>query len=93
MKGKAPLLVVALDEGAEEGTAPLRSALFLVFMSSVTFFRPEVTPPPCKQESHKNMTQLIESSCSASKELLQYAAIEADMHTFALVYGTSYLHT
>ncbi len=52
MKRKAPLLVVALDEGAEDGTAPLRSALFLVFMSSVTFFRPDVTLPPCAQASH-----------------------------------------
>ena len=52
MTRKAPLLVLVLDEGAEDGTAPLRSALFLVFMSSVTFFRPDVTLPPCKQESH-----------------------------------------
>lgn len=45
---QTPLLVPVEEEGAEDGTAPLRSALFLVFMSSVTFFRPEVTPPPCK---------------------------------------------
>ena len=52
MKRKAPLLVAALDEGAEDGTAPVRSALFLVFMSSLTFLRPDVTLPPCAQESH-----------------------------------------
>lgn len=36
-------------EGVEEGTAPLRSALFLDFMSSVTFLRPDVTVLPCSQ--------------------------------------------
>ena len=43
-----PLLALAEEEGVDEGTAPLRSTLFFVFMSSVTFFRPEVTLPPCK---------------------------------------------
>ena len=43
-------LGVLVAEGAEEGTAPLRSALFFVFMSSVTFLRPAVTVLPCKPQ-------------------------------------------
>ena len=39
------------DEGlAVADTMPGRSALFLVFMSSVTFFRPCVTADPCTVE-------------------------------------------
>ena len=44
-----PFAGAAGAEGAEDGTAPLRSALFLVFISSVTFLSPAVTLSPCKQ--------------------------------------------
>ena len=43
-------LEVLVVGGAEEGTAPLRSALFFVFMSSVTFLRPDVTLLPCNPQ-------------------------------------------
>ena len=56
-----PLLVVGADEGAEDGTAPLRSALFFVFMSSVTFLRPEVTLPPCRQHAGTIFCAIIRS--------------------------------
>lgn len=47
-------LEVLVAEGAEEGTAPLRSALFFVFMSSVTFLRPDVTVSPCNPQDSLN---------------------------------------
>ena len=42
------------DAGLEVDTTPVRLARFLVFMSSVTFRRPPVTPEPCKPRSRPN---------------------------------------
>lgn len=50
------VLVAEGAEGAEEGTAPLRSALFFVFMSSVTFLRPDVTMSPCNPQHRPKYT-------------------------------------
>lgn len=80
-------------EGAEEGTAPLRSALFLVFMSSVTFLRPDVTVPPCSQahslngpmQSHQGTnTHFSWDMITPAFSSLQHYADESTMNAFVI---------
>lgn len=56
-------------EGAEEGTAPLRSALFLVFMSSVTFLRPDVTQLPCSHPLSKCIPNPLGTNTQLSQDM------------------------